>query len=528
MEILQSKIKSEGIAFGTAFVVENDEIRKHASTLIGEEGQAKFKEAMAKVEKDLTKAAEKNEVFAAHLEMLHDPMLEENVIENIKEGADVNSAIRIAEGRITYMFGDIDDDYLKSRLDDVKDVIDRLLAFIDGRDQVNPYDNLPEGSIIVAHNLAPSDTTKMDIGKVVGFVTDLGSLTTHVGIFARYNGIIAVVGINKCEKKIKNGDELILDGGRGLVIINSDDQTLMEYRREAKLEEEDNNAQLPTTPLEYKDRQISVFGNAGNLNEVRNVIMSGADGVGLFRSEFLYMQTSTMPDEDIQNRAYSEAVQICSGKPLTIRLLDIGGDKGLPYMQLPKEDNPFLGIRGIRLTLRNKDIFKTQVRAILRASALGEIRIMLPMVSMTSEITDAKNLIKECMCELEKEDVSFDKNIKIGIMIETPATVLCAEEFAKLVDFFSIGTNDLTQYIMSADRGNAEMSYLCFAEQPAVQKAIKMSIDAAHKVGIPIGMCGEHASLSSATETLLKYGLDFFSVAPPSIHKIKKNIRNCK
>jgi phosphotransferase system enzyme I (PtsI) len=282
MEILQSEIKSEGIAFGTAFVVENDEIRKQAPALIGEEGQAKFKEAMAKVEKDLTKAAEKNEVFAAHLVMLHDPMLAENVIENIKDGADVNSAIRIAEGRITYMFGDIDDDYLKSRLDDVKDVINRLMAFIDGRDQINPYDNLPDGSIIVAHNLAPSDTAKMDIGKVVGFVTDLGSLTTHVGIFARYNGITAVVGITKCEKKIKNGDELILDGDKGLVIVNPDDQTLMEYRRAAKLEEEDNNLQLPNSPLIYEGRTIHVFGNAGNLNEVRNVIMAGADGVGLF------------------------------------------------------------------------------------------------------------------------------------------------------------------------------------------------------------------------------------------------------
>lgn len=526
MEILQSEIKSEGIAIGTAFVVENDEIRKQAPALTGEEGQAKFKEALAKVEKDLTKAAEKNEVFAAHLEMLHDPMLEENVIENIEGGTDVISAIRIAESKIRSMFGDIDDDYLKSRLDDVKDVIERLISFIDGRDRVNPFDDLPEGSIIVAHNLVPSDTTRMDIGKVAGFVTDLGSPTTHVGIFARNNGITAVVGINNCEKLIKNGDELILDGDKGLVLVNPDENTLVEYRKADKLEE-DNNDQVQNTRLEYEGRQINVFGNAGNLNEIRNVIMSGADGVGLFRSEFLYMQTSSMPDEDIQTRAYSEALQICSGKPLTIRLLDIGGDKGLPYMQLPKEDNPFLGIRGIRLTLRHKDIFKTQVRAILRASAIGEIRIMLPMVSMISEIADAKKLIKECMYELEKENVSFDKNIKLGIMIETPAAVLYAEEFAKLVDFFSIGTNDLTQYIMSADRGNAEMNYICFAEQPAVQKAIKMSIDAAHKVGIPIGMCGEHAAASSATETLLKYGLDFFSVAPPSIYKIKKNIRNC-
>ena len=272
-------------------------------------------------------------------------------------------------------------------------------------------------------------------------------------------------------------------------------------------------------------KEILVYGNAGNLDEVRIAIERGADGIGLFRSEFLYMQESSLPTEERQFEAYRDAARYCSGKPLTIRTLDIGGDKALPYLNLPKEDNPFLGFRAIRISLKRPDLFKTQIRAILRSSAYGNVRIMLPMISTLEEVKKAKELIVDCMAELDNEDIPFNENIEVGIMIETPAAAIIADLLAAEVDFFSIGTNDLTQYIMAADRGNGDVSDLYDPKNRAVLRAIGMAVDAASKAGIPVGICGEMASDQSATSILIGLGVDSLSVSAPSVAKIKYRIR---
>lgn len=425
------------------------------------------------------------------------------------------------------MFNEIDDEYLRARVDDVRDVFGRLIAALTGSSD-NPFKDIPDGSVIVAKELLPSDTASMDFSKIRAFVTEKGSATSHVSIIARSQGIPALIGLKGCLEEINDGDELLVNGTLGTLVVNPDSESSIQFDALLAIGEKTSemiSAAAFGRAVSPDGKEILVYGNAGNLDEVRIAIERGADGIGLFRSEFLYMQESSLPTEERQFEAYRDAARYCSGKPLTIRTLDIGGDKALPYLNLPKEDNPFLGFRAIRISLKRPDLFKTQIRAILRSSAYGNVRIMLPMISTLEEVKKAKELIVDCMAELDNEDIPFNENIEVGIMIETPAAAIIADLLAAEVDFFSIGTNDLTQYIMAADRGNGDVSDLYDPKNRAVLRAIGMAVDAASKAGIPVGICGEMASDQSATSILIGLGVDSLSVSAPSVAKIKYRIR---
>ena len=386
-------------------------------------------------------------------------------------------------------------------------------------------------AIVVADELAPSDTAQMDFSRVAGLVTAHGSVTSHVAIIARNKGIAALVGVAGCMRQVRTGDRLIIDGERGELIVDPDPATGRKYAARLESLRQDAfrcaaDAQAPAvTPA---GRRITVLGNAANVDEVRRALDAGAEGIGLFRSEFLYMQGPALPDEETQFAAYRAAAELCGARPLTVRTLDIGGDKALPYMHFEPEENPFLGWRAIRVSLAMPELFRTQLRALLRASAFGNVRVMFPMIASVGEFRAAKAVVETCMAELDAEGVAYDRDIALGVMIETPAAVFIADELAARARFFSIGTNDLTQYVMAADRGNPRVAYLCDAFDPAVQRSIGMVLDAAHRAGIEAGMCGELAADPRATQRLVALGLGEFSVGPPAIAPLKHRIRTDK
>ena len=523
MKTLTTGVITGGIAIGNAFVYKasQKEADNYIPKSIEEENEV-LQTALAGVKAELSALAEGNEIFAAHFEMADDPMIEEQAMALIEEGIGAYEAVLQTSEALCAMFDEIDDEYLKARKDDVKDVCRRIARKITGEDKHSPFDEMSQSSIIVAEELVPSDTAQMDFSKVVGFVTALGSRTSHVCIIAASKDVTAMVGVSGCTHEISNGDMLILDGEKGLVIVNPDEEVLSEYKvKIAELESADYD---PERELYTEDgERIQVLGNAGNPEDVAAAVKAGAEGIGLFRSEFLYMESEDFPDEECQYKAYSEAARICGERPLTIRTLDIGGDKALPYMPMNKEENPFLGYRAIRISLAQPLHFKTQLRAILRAGAVGNVRMMFPMITTLNEFRTARAIVDECIAELDKEGLAFDRNLKVGMMIETPASVLLADEFAQMADFFSIGTNDLTQYIMAADRGNADIAGLYDPHSEAVTKAIEIVIKAADKAGIEISMCGEYAADPTAKELLLKLGLRKFSVSAPAIRRFKMN-----
>ena len=525
MKTLSTNSSTDGLARGKAFIVRRG--RSSGNVHVGtiDEELKKFSSAVLSVRDDLSRL--EGDIFAAHLEMLEDPLLAEQVENHIRfDGMGAVEASHVACEELVAMFGEIDDEYLRERADDVKDVFGRIIASLTGG-SVNPFEDIPVGSVIVAKELLPSDTASMDFSKIRAFVTEKGSKTSHVSIIARSHGIPALVGLKGCLEEIKDGDVLLVNGDIGTLVVNPDDETAVQFDALMAIGEETSEmiaAAAFSRAVSPNGKAVLVYGNAGNLDEVRSAIERGADGIGLFRSEFLYMQEGSLPPEERQFEAYREAAIICGGKPLTIRTLDIGGDKALPYMNLPKEDNPFLGFRAIRVSLKRPDIFKTQVRAILRASAYGKVRIMLPMITALEEVQRAKELIVDCMGELDDDDLPYNENIEVGIMIETPSAAIISDILAQEVDFFSIGTNDLTQYIMAADRGNSDVAELYDPKSTAVLRAIGMTTNAASKAGIPVGVCGEMASDLSATRILLGLGINSLSVSAPLIAKTKYNI----
>ena len=526
MKTLHTNSSIDGLARGKAFIVRRESTLGHISVGTIDYELKKFSTALLSVREDLSSL--EGDVFAAHLEMLEDPVLTEQVENHIRfDGMGAVEASYSACEELASMFNEIDDEYLRARVDDVRDVFGRLIAALTGSSD-NPFKDIPDGSVIVAKELLPSDTASMDFSKIRAFVTEKGSATSHVSIIARSQGIPALIGLKGCLEEINDGDELLVNGTLGTLVVNPDSESSIQFDALLAIGEETSemiSAAAFGRAVSPDGKEILVYGNAGNLDEVRIAIERGADGIGLFRSEFLYMQESSLPTEERQFEAYRDAARYCSGKPLTIRTLDIGGDKALPYLNLPKEDNPFLGFRAIRISLKRPDLFKTQIRAILRSSAYGNVRIMLPIISTLEEVKKAKELIVDCMAELDNEDIPFNENIEVGIMIETPAAAIIADLLAAEVDFFSIGTNDLTQYIMAADRGNADVAELYDSKNRAVLRAIGMAVDAASKAGIPVGICGEMASDQSATSILIGLGVNSLSVSAPSVAKIKYRIR---
>lgn len=530
---------SEGISIGKALLYTEEKIdmeKLRISTIPVEAENLKLEEGMKKTKIQLLAIRErvkeklgedKASIFDAHIELLEDEDLLFEVKERIKTQK-MSAAYALNEGIEEYcnLLSKLDDEYMRERASDLRDIGSRWIKNILGI-RIKDLSNLEPNTIVVTHDLTPSDTAQLDLEHCIGFITEIGGKTAHSAIMARSLEIPAIVGVGNIMSTIKENEAVIIDGEKGEFFLSPTDEIVSEYKklREKFLSEKEELKKLKNLSATTIDkRTVSIQGNIGKPEDVDAVIEAGAEGIGLYRTEFLFMDTDHMPTEEEQYRAYRVVVEKMKGKPVTIRTMDIGGDKILPYLNLPTEMNPFLGYRAIRISLTHQDMFKTQLRAILRASAYGQVKIMYPMVCSINEIRKSNQILEECKKELDEIGKLYDRNIKVGIMVETPSTAMIAYKFAKEVDFFSIGTNDLTQYFLAVDRGNEKVSSLYSAYNPAVLEAIQKVIDAGHDRGITVSMCGEFAGDKKATEILLGMGLDSFSMSASSIPGVKKKI----
>jgi phosphotransferase system enzyme I (PtsI) len=478
----------------------------------------------------LIKVGEKEaEIFTAHKMILEDPEYIGSIKEKI-EASNINSEWAVREVTNFYIdiFKDMEDEYIRERVQDIKDVSNRLLKVLLNI-ETKDLSSIKERTIIVAQDLIPSDTAQINKEMVVGIVTEVGGRTSHTSIMARTMNIPAVSGAENITNIVKDNELMIIDGSTGDILVSPGDEDIVVYENKQK---DFINLRKKLEEMKGKESiskdgyKVEIAGNIGTLEDIDKVIENDGEGVGLYRTEFLYMYRDRLPTEEEQFEAYKAVAEKLGKKPLVIRTLDVGGDKEIPYLNIPKEMNPFLGYRAIRYCLDNIEIFKTQLRAILRASIYGNIKIMFPMISDINEVREGKKIIKEVMEELRKESISFDEDIEIGIMVEIPAVAIHSRAFAKEVDFFSIGTNDLIQYSLAVDRGNQHISYLYNQFHPAILSLIKMTIDNGHKEGIWVGMCGEVAGDEKLIPLLLAMGLDEFSMNPSSILKARHLIRN--
>ena len=473
---------------------------------------------------------EELEVFDAHIAILSDPEMKSQIKDEI-ENQHVSAEEAMTD--VTTNFANVlaamtDNKYMQERAADVKDVAKRALSHLLGK-QLPDIASISEPVVIIAKEITPSDTSQMDAKFVRGLATDLGGRTSHAAIMARTLRIPAVVGAEDVTSTIKSGDMVIVDGLHGDIIVDPSQAQIDEYQAKADSFEKERAewAQLVDAPSVSKDGQhFEIAANIGTPDDVADAVKQGADGVGLFRSEFLYMSSDHLPTEDEQFEAYKKAVVGMQGKPVVVRTLDIGGDKPLNYLPLPEEMNPFLGYRAIRICLHRPDIFKTQLRALIRASEFGPVEIMFPMIATLAELRQAKAIYQECKDELQKDHPGLGDNVKIGMMIEVPLAALYADQLAKEVDFFSIGTNDLIQYCFAADRGNDAVSYLYQPLNPAFLRLIKHVIDAAHANNTKAAMCGEMAGDQLAMPLLLGMGLDEYSMSASSILRTRSMMKD--
>lgn len=486
----------------------------------------KFIRAKEDVQKELELLAEENPIFAAHLEIAGDFTLQEGVETKItKELMNAQLALHNTIEEFAAIFEMMDDEYMRERAADVRDIGKRLMAVLKGIQRPD-LGSIKEEVIVAARDLYPSDTVKLRPEVVKGIITEEGGVTSHVSIIAKSLNIPTLVGVSGILRKLTDGSLVCMDAGDGVIVVDPDRETLAGYqqKKEAYEGERTRLKALRQQPAVTKDgKRIALCANVGNAEDIRRALEMNIDGVGLFRSELLYMENDHFPTEEEQFAVYKEAAELIP-QELTIRTLDIGGDKGLPYFSFDEEENPFLGWRAIRVSLDMKDMFKTQLRAILRASAFGHVRIMFPMIISPEELREAKALAEECKEELAAEGIAFDEAIPMGMMMETPASVLLAEEFAEEADFFSIGTNDLTQYLLAVDRGNKRIAEKYDYFHPAVVKAVGQIIAAGHKKGIKVGMCGEMAGDPDAAKLLLDLGLDEFSMSAGSVDYVREQI----
>jgi len=476
--------------------------------------------------------AEDASIFDAHLLVLEDPTLIEEVSRIItEEKVTAEYAFKQVADKYTKTLSSIDDEYLRERAADMRDVTSRLLHKLVGHTEEMDLRKLSEPCLIISYDLSPSRTALLDRKMVLGFATDVGSKTSHTAIMARSLRIPAVVGLQHASRDLTSGAYALLDGYNGLIIINPTDQTLFEYgqlvRRHVTLEEKLQEVQdKPAVSLD--GTRIVLSANVEQSSDAEAVIACGAEGVGLFRTEYLFINRETLPTEDEQFASYSQVAAALKPNPVIIRTLDLGGDKFLSHLQVPQEMNPFLGWRAIRFCLQQREIFRNQLRAILRASVHGNVKLMYPMISCLDELIQANKLVEEYMQELRTEGVPFDGGIEIGVMIEIPSAALAADSLAKRCKFFSIGTNDLIQYSLAIDRLNEKIAHLYEPTNPAILRLIKMTVDAAHKHGIWVGVCGEVAGDPIMTPLLLGLGVDELSVTPPILPQIKFLIRRLK
>ena len=530
---------SQGISFAKAYVfVEPDLSVKEVKIEDVASEIKRFEDAIEASKKELTiikenalasLGADKAAVFEAHLLILDDPEFMGTVKTDI-ESKVINAeyAFKETSDMFISMFEAMDNEYMKERAADIRDVSKRILAHLLGVDLPNPS-LIDEEVIVIAEDLTPSDTAQLNKKYVKGFVTNIGGRTSHSAIMARSLEIPAVVGTSSITEDVKNGDILILDGLDGVVLVNPDEATTAEYKeKHAKFEAQKAEwAKLVTEKSVTKDgHEVILAANIGTPADLEGVKNNGGEAVGLYRTEFLYMGREQLPTEDEQFEAYKAVLEGMGDKPVVVRTLDIGGDKELPYLDLPKEMNPFLGFRAIRLCLEEKDLFRTQLRALLRASVYGKLCVMFPMIATVQEFRAAKALFLEEKEKLVAEGVAVSNDIELGIMVEIPSTAVIADIFAKEVDFFSIGTNDLIQYTMAADRMSEKVSYLYQPYNPAILRLVKNVIEASHKEGKWTGMCGEMAGDSLAIPLLLGMGLDEFSMSATSILQARSQIKN--
>ena len=529
---------SPGIAIGPAFQfakvevdverrpIENPAAEWERFEAALETAREQLGQVLAKAEEET--GAEEASIFEAHLMMLKDPELLKEVRAAI-EDEELNAEAAIHEAAESYaqMLEAMEDEYLGARAADVRDVAERVVRVLLDLPQ-SPAAELSDRSVILARDLTPSDTVLLDKSLVLGFCTAEGGKTSHTAILARSLALPAVVGAGREILEIPEGETVVLDGTAGILIVRPDEETVEEYQERQEriastLEKAREKADEPAVTRDGK--RVEVVANIGNVAGAQSAVEAGAEGVGLLRTEFLYLERDALPDEEEQYKAYKAIVDVFGDLPVILRTLDIGGDKELPYLDLPQEMNPFLGVRAIRLCLARPELLKPQLRAALRAGIDGNLKIMFPMVSRVSEVEAARELLEECRRELEDEGQEVAGDIEIGIMIEIPAAVVMADRLAETVDFFSIGTNDLSQYTMAADRTNADVAALVTGFQPAVLRLVRDTIEAAHGGGIWVGLCGELAGEPLAIPILLGLGLDEFSMNPPAIPLAKQIIR---
>ncbi|KPN13689.1 phosphoenolpyruvate-protein phosphotransferase [Bacillus australimaris] len=530
MQQLKGIGASAGVAIAKAYRLEEPDLTVHQKDINDPETEVKrFEEAIhvSKQELEAIKAhalkelgQDKADIFSAHLLVLSDPELLNPVKDKINADK-VNAEFALKETATMFvtMFEAMDNEYMKERAADIRDVTKRVIGHLLGVDIPNPS-MISEEVIIIAEDLTPSDTAQLNRQFVKGFATDIGGRTSHSAIMARSMEIPAVVGTKEATKTVKNGDLIIVDGISGDVIIQPSEDEVKAYQKkhESYLAQKAEWAKLVDQPTVTKDGvHVELAANIGTPEDVKGVLENGGEAVGLYRTEFLYMGRDQLPTEEEQFDAYKTVLEKMEGKAVVVRTLDIGGDKELPYLQLPKEMNPFLGYRAIRLCLEEQEIFRTQLRALLRASTYGNLKIMFPMIATLSEFREAKAILLEEKEALVAAGTDVSDSIEIGMMVEIPSTAVIADQFAKEVDFFSIGTNDLIQYTMAADRMNERVSYLYQPYNPAILRLITLVIEAAHKEGKWVGMCGEMAGDEIAIPLLLGLGLDEFSMSATSI-----------
>ncbi|MEH8029843.1 phosphoenolpyruvate-protein phosphotransferase PtsI [Gallibacterium anatis] len=534
-------LASPGIVFGKALVLKEEQIVLDKRKISDDEVESevarfyKGREAAAaqltaiKEKARQTLGEEKEAIFEGHLMILEDEELEEEIVSYLKEHkvtADVAASVVIDQQ--VAMLSDIDDEYLKERAGDIRDIGNRLLKNILGMNIID-LGEISEKSILVAYDLTPSETAQLNLDNVLGFITDIGGRTSHTSIMARSLELPAIVGTNDVTSRVNTGDYVVLDAINNAVYVNPTEEEIARLRAlEQKYKEEKAELvklkDLPAVTLD--GRQVDVCANIGTIRDIDGAERNGAEGVGLYRTEFLFMDRDQLPSEEEQFQAYKAVVEAMKNRLVILRTMDIGGDKDLPYMNLPKEMNPFLGWRAIRIALDRREILNAQLRAVLRASAFGKLAVMFPMIISVEEVRELKAVLETLKQQLREEGKAFDENIQVGVMVETPSAAVNAKFLAKEVDFFSIGTNDLTQYTLAVDRGNELISHLYNPLTPSVLSLIKQVIDASHAEGKWTGMCGELAGDEKATILLLGMGLDEFSMSAISVPKIKKLIRN--
>lgn len=534
--MLHGTAASEGIGIGKVMLIEEHSLEYTPRTVTDTEAESqRFKAAVdafcynteKQAENLRSSAGEKEaEILAGHIQIIKDPYLSGEIEKLIADGQCAESALEHMCDMFITMFSAADDELTKQRAADVRDIKSGVLGILLGVNEIKVSD-APKGTVLVARELTPSVTAGIVKENIAGIITETGGTTSHSAILARALEIPAVLSVEGVASSLKNGDTVVVDGSEGAVIVNPDDNTVAEYSKKrdaflAERKELENYRGRETKSASGEAYEL--FCNIGKPEDAVKAVDADGEGVGLFRTEFLFMDRTSIPTEDEQFEAYKKAALILKGKSLIIRTLDIGGDKDIPYLGLEKEENPFMGFRAIRYCLKNRELFKSQIKAILRASAFGDIKIMFPLITTMDELREGKKLVAECKADLRNMDINFNENIQVGVMVETASAAVIADMLAKEADFFSIGTNDLTGYTMACDRGNNDVSYLYSPLQPSVLRMIKRTIECGVQNGISVGMCGEAAANKLMIPLLISFGLTEFSVSAPSVLNVRKII----